>query len=72
MIYSSLYPIAMEHGRQCNMQRFYILLSDELGESFGVYMYASDLDSCLDKLAYEYPESVVLDVKAHRLAPSDP
>ena len=53
------------------MQRFYILLCDEMGESFGVYMYASDLDSCLDKLAYEYPESVVLDVKAHRLAPSD-
>ena len=54
------------------MQRFYILLSDELGESFGVYMYSNSLDDCLDKIAREYPESVVLDVKAHRLAPSDP
>ena len=54
------------------MQRFYILLSDELGESFGVYMYSNSLDDCLDKLAVEYPESVVLDVKAHRLAPSSP
>jgi hypothetical protein len=54
------------------MQRFYILLRDELGEDFGVYMYASDLDDCLDKLAAEYPESVVVNVKAHRLAPSDP
>jgi hypothetical protein len=54
------------------MQRFYILLCDEMGECFGVYMYASNLDDCLDKLACEYPESVVLDVKAHRLAPSSP
>ena len=54
------------------MQRFYILLCDELGESFGVYMYSDSLDDCLDKLACEYPESVVLDVKAHKLAPSDP
>ena len=54
------------------MQRFYILLCDELGESFGVYMYSDSLDDCLDKIAAEYPESVVLDVKAHRLAPSDP
>jgi hypothetical protein len=54
------------------MQRFYILLSDELGESFGVYMYSDSLDDCLDKIAAEYPESVVLDVKAHRLAPTDP
>ena len=54
------------------MQRFYILLSDELGESFGVYMYSNSLDDCLDKIAAEYPESVVLDVKAHRLAPTDP
>lgn len=54
------------------MSRFYIVLSDELGEEFGVYMYASDLDDCLDKLAAEYPESVVLDVKTHALAPRDP
>jgi hypothetical protein len=54
------------------MQRFYIVLSDELGESFGVYMYSNSLDDCLDKLSDEYPESVVIDVKAHRLAPSDP
>ena len=54
------------------MKRFYILLSDELGESFGVYMYASDIGDCLDKLASEYPESVVIDVKAHDLAPSSP
>ena len=54
------------------MKRFYIILRDELGEDFGVYMYASDLDSCLDKLSAEYPESVVLDVKAHSLAPSSP
>lgn len=54
------------------MQRFYIVLSDELGEFFGVYMYSNSLDDCLDKIAYEYPELVVLDVKAHRLAPTDP
>ena len=54
------------------MQRFYILLSDELGESFGVYMYSNSLDDCLDKIAAEYPESVVLYIGAHILAPSDP
>jgi hypothetical protein len=37
------------------MQRFYILLSDELGESFGVYMYSDSLDDCLDKLAASIP-----------------
>lgn len=42
--------------------RFYILLRDELGEEFGVTMYAESLDDCLDLLAYEYPESSVVDV----------
>ena len=44
--------------------RFYILLRDELGDTFGVTMYAPDMDSCLDKLELEYPESTVVSVHA--------
>jgi hypothetical protein len=44
--------------------RFYILLRDELGEEFGVTIYAPDMDSCLDKLELEYPESTVVSVHA--------
>jgi hypothetical protein len=44
--------------------RFYILLRDELGEEFGVTMYAPDMDSCLDKLELDYPESTVVSVHA--------
>jgi hypothetical protein len=44
--------------------RFYILLRDECGETFGVTMYAESLDDCLDLLADEYPESSVVDVNA--------
>lgn len=61
-----------QQERGSSMKRFYILLSDELGEEFGVYMYSESLDGCLDKIASEYPESVVLDVKVHALAPRDP
>ncbi len=42
--------------------RFYILLRDELGEEFGVTMYAESLDDCFDLLDEEYPESSVVDV----------
>jgi hypothetical protein len=42
--------------------RFYILLRDECGDTFGVTMYAESLDDCLDLLAEEYPESSVVDV----------
>ena len=44
--------------------RYYILLRDELGETFGVTMYAPDMDSCLDKLELDYPESTVVNVHA--------
>ena len=46
------------------VMRYYILLRDELGEEFGVTMYAPDIDSCLDKLELEYPESTVVSVHA--------
>jgi hypothetical protein len=46
------------------VMRFYILLRDELGEEFGVTIYAPDMDSCLDKLELEYPESTVVSVHA--------
>jgi hypothetical protein len=42
--------------------RFYILLRDECGDTFGVTMYAESLNDCLDLLAEEYPESSVVDV----------
>ena len=51
------------NGRN-NRMRFYILLRDELGETFGVTMYAESLNDCLDLLADEYPESSVVDVNA--------
>jgi len=44
--------------------RFYILLRDELGEEFGVTMYATDIDSCLDLLEIDYPESTVVNIHA--------
>jgi hypothetical protein len=44
--------------------RFYILLRDECGDTFGITMYAESLDDCLDLLAEEYPESSVVDVNA--------
>jgi hypothetical protein len=53
------------------MNRYYILLSDELGESFSVYMYSDSLEDCLDKIAYEYPESCVRYVAQHMLEPRD-
>ena len=54
------------------MNRYYILLSDELGESFGVYMYAESIDDCLDKLDSEYPESCVVNIDARPLHPTNP
>jgi hypothetical protein len=45
-----------------NTMRFYILLRDELGEEFGVTIYAPDMDSCLDKLELDYPESTVVNI----------
>lgn len=53
------------------MNRYYILLSDELGEEFGITIYSTSLDDCLDKIAYEYPESCVIDVRCHKLEPRD-
>lgn len=49
------------------IMRFYIVLRDELGEEFGVTMYADSLDACLDKLDIEYPESVVVNVHSTRM-----
>jgi hypothetical protein len=48
--------------REGNTMRFYILLRDECGDTFGVTMYAESLDDCLDLLDEEYPESSVVDV----------
>jgi hypothetical protein len=48
--------------REGNTMRFYILLRDECGDTFGVTMYAESLDDCLDLLTEEYPESSVVDV----------
>ena len=50
--------------RRNNTMRFYILLRDECGDTFGVTMYAESLDDCLDLLADEYPEASVVDVNA--------
>lgn len=42
--------------------RFYILLRDECGDTFGVTMYAESLDDCLDLLYEEYPDASVAEV----------
>lgn len=45
------------------MCRFYVELSDELGEHFGVYINAANLDSCVAIAALQYPESCVVNVR---------
>jgi hypothetical protein len=45
------------------MLRFYVELRDELGERFGVYIDATDLDSCVAIAALQYPESCVVDIR---------
>jgi hypothetical protein len=52
----------MSQKERDDTMRFYILLRDELGDTFGVTMYAESLDDCLDLLDEEYPESSVVDV----------
>ena len=43
--------------------RYYVLLCDELGGEFGVYVNAADMDSCMEIVAAQYPESGVIDAR---------
>ena len=54
------------------MNRYYILLSDEWGESFGFYMYADSIEDCLYKLDSEYPESCGVNIDSRPLQPISP
>jgi hypothetical protein len=52
------------------MNRYHIVLVDEIGEEFSVTMYAEDDDTCFDLLDDEYPESRVLLVHTCKLEPT--
>lgn len=44
------------------MQRFHVVLIDELGEEFSVTVEAEDRDDAWDTVAMDYPESSVATV----------
>lgn len=46
----------------CDMKKFHVILSDELGEEFSVELEAYDRDDAWVTVAMDYPESSVVSV----------
>ena len=44
---------------------FWCILSDEMGEEFGVSIIAHDLADCVQTLREQYPESGIVDVRRY-------
>lgn len=47
----------------CDMKKFHVILSDELGEEFSVELEAHDRNDAWDTVAMDYPESSVVSVR---------
>ena len=47
----------------CDMAKFHVILSDELGEEFSVELEAHDRNDAWDTVAMDYPESSVVSVR---------